>query len=32
MARRPELINFARKHHIKIGTMADLIQYRIANE
>ena len=32
MARRPELINFARKHQIKIGTIADLIQYRIANE
>ena len=32
MARRPELIKFARKHQIKIGTIADLIQYRIANE
>ena len=32
MARRPELINFARKHQIRIGTIADLIQYRIANE
>ena len=32
MARRPELINFSRKHQIKIGTIADLIQYRIANE
>jgi len=32
MARRPELINFARKHQIKIGTIADLIQYRIATE
>ena len=32
MARRPELINFARKHQIKIGAIADLIQYRIANE
>ena len=32
MARRPELINFARKHQIKIGAIADLIQYRIATE
>ncbi len=32
MARRPELIKFARKHQIKIGTIADLIKYRIANE
>ena len=32
MARRPELINFSRKHQIKIGTIADLIQYRIATE
>jgi len=32
MARRPELIKFARKHQIKIGTIADLVQYRIANE
>ena len=32
MARRPELINFSRKHQIKIGTIADLIQHRIANE
>jgi len=32
MARRPELINFARKHEIKIGTIADLIEYRIATE
>jgi 3,4-dihydroxy 2-butanone 4-phosphate synthase/GTP cyclohydrolase II len=32
MARRPELIKFARKHQIKIGAIADLIKYRIANE
>lgn len=32
MARRPELEVFAQKHGIKIGTIADLIQYRIANE
>jgi len=32
MARRPELIKFARKHQIKIGAIADLIKYRIVNE
>ena len=32
MARRPELIKFARKHQIKIGAIADLIKYRITNE
>ncbi|HBS42874.1 MAG TPA: 3,4-dihydroxy-2-butanone-4-phosphate synthase [Oceanospirillales bacterium] len=32
MARRPDLEVFAEKHDIKIGTIADLIQYRIANE
>ena len=32
MARRPELEVFARRHGIKIGTIADLIHYRIANE
>ena len=32
MARRPELIKFAIKHQIKIGTITDLIKYRIANE
>ncbi len=32
MARRPELEVFAEKHGIKIGTIADLIHYRIANE
>jgi 3,4-dihydroxy 2-butanone 4-phosphate synthase/GTP cyclohydrolase II len=32
MARRPELEVFAQKHSIKIGTIADLIHYRIAND
>lgn len=32
MARRPELEVFAEKHGIKIGTIADLINYRLANE
>ncbi|MEX2367013.1 MAG: 3,4-dihydroxy-2-butanone-4-phosphate synthase, partial [Pseudohongiellaceae bacterium] len=32
MARRPDLEQFARTHQIKIGTIMDLIHYRIANE
>jgi 3,4-dihydroxy 2-butanone 4-phosphate synthase / GTP cyclohydrolase II len=32
MARLPDLIEFARQHSLKIGTIADLIQYRSANE
>ena len=32
MARRPDLEQFAAKHDIKIGTIVDLIHYRIANE
>lgn len=32
MARRPDLEQFAEKHNIKIGTIVDLIHYRIANE
>jgi 3,4-dihydroxy 2-butanone 4-phosphate synthase/GTP cyclohydrolase II len=32
MARQPELEVFAREHDLKIGTIADLIQYRIRNE
>lgn len=32
MARRPDLEEFAQKHEIKIGTIADLIHYRTANE
>ncbi len=32
MARRPELEVFAREHGLKIGTVADLISYRMQNE
>ena len=32
MARRPELEAFAEKHQLKIGTVADLIEYRVATE
>lgn len=32
MARRPELEAFAQKHDLKIGTIADLIEYRNLNE
>ena len=32
MARRPDLEVFARQHGLKIGTIADLIRYRIENE
>lgn len=32
MARLPDLIKFAQKHDIKIGTIEDLIQYRKSNE
>jgi 3,4-dihydroxy 2-butanone 4-phosphate synthase/GTP cyclohydrolase II len=32
MARRPDLEAFARLHGLKIGTIADLIQYRLAHE
>ncbi len=32
MARRPELEGFAARHGLKIGTIADLIRYRIAHE
>ncbi len=32
MARRPDLEQFAAEHDLKIGTIADLIQYRIKNE
>ena len=31
MARLPELINFAKKHSLKIGTVSDLIKYRLNN-
>ena len=32
MARRPQLETFAREHGLKIGTIADLIQYRLRTE
>ena len=32
MARRPELEHFAREHGLKIGTIADLIRYRLEKE
>lgn len=32
MARRPDLETFAREHGLKIGTIADLIHYRVLNE
>ena len=32
MARRPDLQRFAETHRLKIGTIADLIRYRLKNE
>ncbi len=32
MARRPDLETFAEQHGLKIGTIADLIHYRVAHE
>jgi 3,4-dihydroxy 2-butanone 4-phosphate synthase / GTP cyclohydrolase II len=32
MARRPQLQEFARRHNLKMGTIADLIRYRLRNE
>jgi 3,4-dihydroxy 2-butanone 4-phosphate synthase / GTP cyclohydrolase II len=32
MARRPEIEQFARQHNMKVGTIADLIRYRLRNE
>src|ERR1700690_2137629 len=32
MARRPDLERFAKMHSLKIGTIADLIRYRLKNE
>ena len=32
MARRDDLLKFARRHDLKIGTIADLIEYRLAKE
>jgi 3,4-dihydroxy 2-butanone 4-phosphate synthase/GTP cyclohydrolase II len=32
MARLPDLVPFAKEHGLKVGTIADLIQYRLQNE
>lgn len=32
MARLPDLVEFAKEHNLKIGTIADLIHYRAENE
>jgi len=32
MARRDDLVRFAREHDLRIGTIADLIEYRLAHE
>ncbi len=32
MARLPDLVKFAEKHDIRIGTIVDLIQYRLAHD
>jgi 3,4-dihydroxy 2-butanone 4-phosphate synthase/GTP cyclohydrolase II len=32
MSRVPDLMKFAQKHNLKIGTIVDLIAYRLANE
>ena len=32
MARTPDLMEFAKKHNLKIGTIADLVQYRKEHE
>ena len=32
MARLPELMEFSKRHDLKIGTIADLIRYRMENE
>jgi len=32
MARRPDLVEFARRHDLKIGSIADLIRYRLHKE
>ncbi len=32
MARRPDLERFAKEHSVKIGTIADLIRYRLSKE
>jgi 3,4-dihydroxy 2-butanone 4-phosphate synthase/GTP cyclohydrolase II len=32
MARMPDLMEFAHKHHIRVATVADIIKYRMRNE
>lgn len=32
MARMPDLVEFARRHHLKIGTIRDLIAYRLRHD
>jgi len=32
MARMPDLVSFAQRHNLKIGTIASLIAYRLAND
>jgi len=32
MARLPQLAEFAKKHNIKMGTIADMIKYRLSND
>jgi 3,4-dihydroxy 2-butanone 4-phosphate synthase/GTP cyclohydrolase II len=32
MARTPDLVDFAQKHHLKFGSIADLVQYRKEHE
>src|SRR5512139_20704 len=32
MARMPDLVKFARRHKLKIGSIADLIRYRLTND
>ena len=32
MARRPDLEKFAREHDVRMGTIADLIRYRLEKE
>lgn len=32
MARLPDLVEFAKKHHLKLGCIADLVQYRKEHE
>ena len=32
MARKKDLIAFSKKHNLKIGTIEELIKYRVSNE